>query len=181
MPQDNLSPAQLLIYITCALWRSIYNAAMKVTAVDTIIEVCGIEIGPSLTTEQAEKLYELGQETVVFVLTTQAKIIAQQMANSSQSPAAPSSAKPLYKKQNKLKKKRGKKISAKKGHPGSHRAKPVDIDRRQEHSLKSCPHCGNENLSQRTKKRTRIIIDIPEGFNVETVEHTIARSWCAQC
>ena len=160
---------------------SAYNAAMKVNAADTIIEVGGIKIGPSLTKEQAEKLYELGQETVVFVLTTQAKMIAQQMASSAQSPAAPSSAKPVYKKENKLKKKRRKKIGAKKGHVGSHRAKPVHIDRRQEHSLKSCPHCGNENLSQRTKKRTRIIIDIPEGFNVETVEHTIDRSWCPEC
>jgi len=64
---------------------------------------------------------------------------------------------------------------------GSRRAKPVHIDRRQEHSLKSCPRCGNENLSQRTKKRNRIIIDIPECFNVETVEHTIGRSWCPEC
>ena len=54
---------------------------MKVNAADTIIEAGGIEIGPSLTKEQAEKLYELGQEAVVFVLTTQAKMIAQQMAD----------------------------------------------------------------------------------------------------
>ena len=82
--------------------ESAYNAAMKVNAADTIIEVGGIKIGPSLTKEQAEKLYELGQEAVVFVLTTQAKMIAQQMANSAQSPAAPSSAKAVYKKENKL-------------------------------------------------------------------------------
>ena len=154
---------------------------MKFTAADTIIEVGGIKIGPSLTKQQAEKLYELGQEAVVFVLTTQAKMLAQQMANSAQSPAAPSSARALYKKQNKSKNKRGKKIGAKKGHVASRRPKPVDIDRRQEHRLGICPHCGNENLSQRARKRTRIIIDIPEGFNVETVEHTIDRSWCRQC
>jgi transposase len=154
---------------------------MKITAADTIIEVGDIKIGPSLTKQQAEKLYQLGQEVVVFVLMTQAKMIAQQMADSAQSPAAPSSAMAVYKKQDKSRNKRGKKIGAKKGHVGSHRAKPVDIDRRQEHSLQSCPHCGNENLSQRTKKRTRIIIDIPEGFNVETVEHTISRSWCPEC
>ena len=47
---------------------SAYNAAMKVHAADTIIEVGGIKIGPSLTKEQAEKLYGLGQEAVVFVL-----------------------------------------------------------------------------------------------------------------
>lgn len=51
---------------------------MKVTVADTIIEVGGIQIGPSLTKEQAEKLYELGQEAIVFVLLTQAKMIAQQ-------------------------------------------------------------------------------------------------------
>ena len=154
---------------------------MKVAVADTIIEVGGIKIGPSLTKQQAEKLYKLGQEAVVFVLTTQAKMIAQQMANSTQSPAAPSSAKPVFKKENKPKNKRGKKIGAKKGHVGSRRAKPVHIDRRQEHSLETCPHCGNQNLSQRSKKRTRIIIDIPQGFNVETVEHTIDRRWCPEC
>jgi len=154
---------------------------MKFTAADTIIEVGDIKIGPSLTKQQAEKLYRLGQEVVVFVLMTQAKMIAQQMANSPQSPAAPSSAKPIFKKDNKSKNKRGKKIGAKKGHVASRRPKPVDIDRRQEHNLQICPHCGNENLSQRTKKRTRIIIDIPEGFNVETTEHTIDRKWCNQC
>ena len=77
---------------------------MKITAADTIIEVGDIKIGPSLTKRQAEKLYQLGQEVVVFVLMTQAKMIAQQMANSAQSPAAPSSAKPVYIKDNKSKK-----------------------------------------------------------------------------
>ena len=154
---------------------------MKLTAADTIIEIGGVKIGPSLTKRQAEKLYQLGQEVVVFVLTTQAKMIAQQMANSAQSPAAPSSAKPVYKTDNKPRNKRGKKIGAQKGHVACRRPKPVDIDRRHEHNLQSCPHCGNENLSQRTKKRTRIIIDIPEGFNVETVEHTINRTWCPEC
>ena len=48
---------------------------MKVNAADTVIEVGGIKIGPSLTKEQAEKLYELGQEAVVFVLTTEANLI----------------------------------------------------------------------------------------------------------
>ena len=41
---------------------------MKVNAADTIIKVGGIKIGPGLTKGQAEKLYELGQEAVVFVL-----------------------------------------------------------------------------------------------------------------
>jgi len=154
---------------------------MKFTAADTIIEVGGIRIGPSLTEQQAHKLYQLGREVVVFVLTTQAKMIAQQMANSAQSPAAPSSAKPVFRKDNKPANKRRKKIGAKRGHMASRRSRPLEIDRRQEHSLQTCPHCGNENLSQHSRKRTRIIIDIPEGFNVETVEHTINRTWCAQC
>jgi transposase len=154
---------------------------MKLTAADTVIEVSGIRIGPSLTRKQAEKLCQLGQEVVVFVLMTQAKMIAQQMADSAQSPAAPSSAKPIFKKDNKPRNKRRNKIGAKKGHPAFRRPKPLEIDRRQEHSLQSCPHCGNENLSQRSKKRTRLIIDIPEGFNVETVEHTINHSWCPKC
>jgi transposase len=154
---------------------------MKISATGTIIEVGGIKIGPSLTKQQAEKLYRLGRQVVIFVLMTQAKMIAQQMANSAQSPAAPSSAKPVYIKDNKSKNKRRKKIGAKKGHPASRRPKPLKIDRSRQHNLQKCPHCGNENLSQRGKKRTRIIIDIPEGFNVETTEHTINRRWCNQC
>jgi transposase len=108
-------------------------------------------------------------------------MIAQQMANSPQSPSAPSSATAVYRKDNKPKNRRGKKIGARKGHKPSRRPKPVEIDRRQDHSVESCPDCGSDNLSQRTKKRTRIIVDIPEGFNVETVEHTIDRRWCPQC
>jgi transposase len=154
---------------------------MKVNAADTIIEVGGIKIGPSLTKEQAEKLYGLGQEAVVFVLMTQAKMITQQIANSAETPSAPSSAKPVYRKENKSKKKRRKKSGAKKGHAAFRRAKPVHIDRRQEHQLETCPDCGSKNLSRSSKKRTRIIIDIPEGFNVETAEHTIVRSWCPDC
>ncbi len=134
-----------------------------------------------MTKQQAENLYGLGQEAVVFVLTTQAKMIAQQMANSAESPSSPSSAKPVYKKENKSKGKRRKKIGAKKGHAAFRRSKPVEIDRHQEHRLESCPDCGNKNLSRQSKERTRIIIDIPEGFNVETVEHTIVRSWCPDC
>jgi hypothetical protein len=97
------------------LQGSAYNAAMKVNAADTIIEVGGIKIGPSLTKEQAEKLYELGQEAVVFGPMTQAKMIAQQMANSAQCPAAPSSARPVYKKENKLKRNVEKRSVLKKG------------------------------------------------------------------
>ncbi len=154
---------------------------MKVNSADTIIEVGGIRIGPGLTKQQAENLYGLGQETVVFVLTTQAKMISRQMADSAESPSSPSSAKPVYKKENKSKRKRRKKIGAKKGHAAFRRSKPVEIDRHQEHRLESCPDCGNKNLSRQSKNRTRIIIDIPEGFNVETVEHTIVRSWCPDC
>jgi len=65
----------------------------------------------------------------------------------------------------------GIRIGAKKGHVASRRAKPVHIDRRQEHSLEICPRCGNQNLSRRSRKRTRIIIDIPQGFNVETFNY----------
>jgi len=54
---------------------SAYNAAMKVNAAETVIEVGGIKIGPGLTNDQAEKPYELGQEIIVFVLMTQANLI----------------------------------------------------------------------------------------------------------
>jgi len=141
------------------------------------IEIGGVSIGANLTHEQAEHLYALGQDVVVFALMTLAKMIAQQKADSYESPASPSSATPTYKKQNtKRKDKKPRKNSY-----GQHRANPQRIDRREIHRAKACPECGCKKLSRRKKTRTRIIIDIPENATAEVVEHTIYRDWCPKC
>jgi len=66
------------------------------------------------------------------------------------------------------------------GHPGSRRPPPERIDRRQEHRLPRCPHCGGR-LRRRTDTRTRYIEDIPQGIQPVVTEHLIHRDWCPHC
>ena len=133
------------------------------------MEIEGIEIGPGMTREQAEKLYALGRDVAVFVMMVLAKKLAAETAASTDAPATPSSAKPPYEKENRQTGKKGgskrkKAPGAKPGHAGRHRDKPEQIDRREERRAEACPHCGNKRLRRRKKKRKRIIVDLPEGF-----------------
>lgn len=153
---------------------------MEFNASDQII-IGGIEVGPGMTKEQAARLFAMGEETAVFVMMVLAKKLAAETAQSSDSPAAPSSCTPTYKKDNKpAEKRRGKKRGAKPGHAGKHREPPATIDRREEHRAKTCPHCDGK-LRRRNKRRKRIIIDMPEGFRAEAVEHTIFADYCPRC
>jgi len=154
---------------------------MEFDSQDTI-EVDGIEIGPGMTQEQAERLYALGEEVSVFVMMVLAKKLAVETATSTDAPATPSAAKPPYEKENKQAGKKGrKKPGAKPGHSGCHRDKPDRIDRHEERRAKECPDCGNKRLRRRKKKRKRIIIDLPEGFRAEAVEITIFADYCTRC
>ena len=154
---------------------------MEFDSQDTIV-IEGIEIGPGMTREQAERLYALGEEVVVFVMMVLAKKLALETATSTDAPATPSSAKPPYEKENKQAGKKGrKKPGAKPGHAGHHRAKPDRIDRHDERRAKECPECGNKRLRRRNKKRKRIIVDLPEGFRAEAVEITIFADYCPRC
>ena len=158
---------------------------MEFASHDTI-EIGGIVIGPGMTQEQAETLYARGKETAVFVMMVLAKKLAVETATSTDAPATPSSAKPPYEKENKQadkqgQKKSGKKPGAKPGHSGKHRENPERIDRHEQLRAKACPDCGNKRLRRRQKKRKRIIVDLPEGFQAETVEFTIFADYCTRC
>jgi len=149
---------------------------------DDTIEIDGIVIGPGMTEDQAARLAAKGPDTAVLVMMVLAKMLAAETATSTDAPAAPSSAKPPYDKENKKSdKKSRKKTGAKKGHKGSHRAKPEKIDRRESRRANECPDCGHQKLRRWKKKRRRIIIDIPEGFQAETVELTIHVDYCPRC
>ena len=141
-----------------------------------------IEVGPNLSSEQAEAIYDQGKEAVVFALLQFAKRLAEQQAaeaaGSHQTPATPSGMKPLYSKPSASR--RGKKKPGRKaGHPGSRRSPPERIDWQSEHRADRCPDCGGR-LNCCAETRTRYTEDIPET-EPEVTEHTIHRDWCPAC
>lgn len=153
---------------------------MEFNARDQIV-IDGIEVGPGMTKEQAARLFARGEETAVFVMMVLAAKLAAETAGGASAPSSPSSATPVYKKDNKPDNRRGKKPGAKPGHAGKHRPKPVKIDRREEHRAKACPHCGSKRLRRRKQKRTRIIVDLPDGFRAEATEHRLFTDVCTKC
>ena len=137
--------------------------------------------GATLTEEQARAIFALGEGAVIFALLELTKQLAEQKAaaagSSHQTPATPSGMKPPYEKPPaKLRKKRP---GAKKGHPGSRRKVPEQIDWQVEHKLPQCPDCGGR-LKRTGDTRTRYTEDIPE-IQPEVTEHTIHRDWCPKC
>lgn len=135
-----------------------------------------------LTEEQAEAIFKQGREAVVFALLELTKQLAEQKASvaaeSHQTPATPSGMKPPYQKPNKSRG-RKKKPGRKKGHPGSRRSAPEQIDWQVEHRANHCPDCGSR-LKRCAETRTRYIEEIPE-IEPEVTEHTIHRDWCPVC
>ena len=141
-----------------------------------------IPLGPSLTEEEADRIYAQGREAVVFALLAMAKRLAEQMAHeaatSHETPSTPSGMKPPYRKPSAAKGK--KKPGRKKGHPGSRRAAPDRIDHRLSHRAEVCPDCSGP-LNRCAETRTRYTEDIPDKLASEVTEHTIHRDWCPRC
>src|SRR4030065_2681775 len=99
--------------------------------------------GAALTEEQARAIFALGEEVVFFAWLELPNQLAEQKAaaagTSHQTPATPSGMKPPYEKPPaKLRKKRP---GAKKGHPGSRREIPGQINWKGEHKLPQGPEC----------------------------------------
>ncbi len=143
-----------------------------------------LSLGPGLTKQQAKAIFQLGEEAVIFALLQLAKMAAEQKPNNliaaiADDPSTPSSQKPVFAKPNEDKKRR-KAPGRKKGHKGSRRQRPEQIDRSVEHIAECCPDCGGK-LKRRSVRRKRIIEDIPETASVETVEHIIHRDFCPVC
>ena len=139
-----------------------------------------IPLGPTLTAEQAERIYNQGQEAVVFALLELAKMLAEKSVavSASASPTTPSGMKPPYEKP--TAKSRRKRPGCKEGHPGSRRPPPEGVNQREEHRLKRCPECGGP-LKRCHRTRTRYIEDIPADIEPMVTEHTIHRDWCPRC
>jgi transposase len=142
------------------------------------IPTLDITLGPKLTAEEAQAIYEQGPEAVVFALLQMAKMLAEQQRKPGDSPSTPSGMKPVYHKDTTPR--RRKKPGRKKGHKGSRRPPPPVIHQRVVLRLERCPVCqGQVTPCQQT--RTRIALDIPENINPVVTQYTIHRDWCPQC
>jgi len=99
-------------------------------------------LAAGLTKQQAEQIYALGKEAVIFALLQQAQMLVEKnnlpgaiVAD----PSTPSAQKPVFVKPNNNDGKRRKKPGRKKGHKGSRRQQPERIDRVVEHRASRCP------------------------------------------
>jgi transposase len=143
----------------------------------------GLSLGPDLTQEQAEAIFALGREAVVFALLRQAQMLGQTSnlpAALAGDPSTPSSQKAAFVKPNGSASKRRRTPGRKPGHAGSRRRPPTRVDRTVEHRAEHCPDCGGE-LNRCSGTRERLIEDIPEAVRVETVRHVIHRDFCPRC
>ena len=133
--------------------------------------------GP-LTREQAEFIYTLGREAVIYALMIlSAQGISDAVEKSAMTPSTPSGMIPVYEKP--AASKRRKKPGAKVGHKGYYRPTPP-VTHHQEHPpLTHCPDCGTP-LGRPSERRIRVVEDIADMQPVVT-EHTIPRHWCPKC
>jgi transposase len=154
---------------------------MATTGTDTL-DTAGLQslLGPQLTAEQATRIFQQGQEAVVFALLTLAQQLGERQITplTTADPSTPSGQTPPYAKP--TAKGRAKPKGAKPGHPGHCRPTPTRIDCHEKHTLETCPKChGPVRLCRGS--RTRVIEDIPADITPVVTEHTIHRYWCPQC
>jgi len=138
-----------------------------------------------LTDEQAEQLAAVDDVLIKLVLLAAAKRIAELQAKLQGArrpdPNTPSGQQPIYTKPPVPKRKRKGKPGAREGHKGTHRPKPEQVDRTEEHHAQCCPNCGCQDLTESERQRTRTIEDILDDLHTCVTEHTIHASWCPIC
>lgn len=136
-----------------------------------------------LTREQAERIVNGDAELNILLLMKLSAEIAVLRA-ATHAPNAPSSSTPAYAKSSTTAGRTGRsKRGAKPGHAGHNRPSPPRIDRSEEHALQNCPDCGGvvSPCKSPSRRRTRIIEDIPKDIASEVVEHVIQGCYCSYC
>jgi transposase len=142
------------------------------------ISTLEITLGPNLTAEEAQAIYEQGPEAVVFALLQMAQLLAEKQGQPGESPSTPSGMKPVYAKE--APPRRRKKPGRKQGHHGSRRPRPPVIHQQVVLRLQRCPVCQSR-VTPCQQMRTRIVEDIPESIHPVVTQYTIHRDWCPQC
>lgn len=136
------------------------------------------------TKAEAEAIYEMGREAVVYAILRLAKDradLAEQLGKSTEPeicPSTPSGMIPPYKKE--PGKKNPKTPGRKTGHEGACRKPSDKIDRTAEHTLEICPKCKNPLTGKVCRQRHRVIEDI-KGTEVEAVDNIINGRYCNTC
>lgn len=137
----------------------------------------------TLTQAQAERLADIDCQLLMLALLAAAKRIAELRAKiegpPQLDPSTPSGQRPVYTKPPTPKRKG--KPGARKGHKGTRRPTPEQIDRTEEHVAESCPDCGCQDLTDGDQQRTRTIEDICQELRTLVTQHVIRRSWCPVC
>lgn len=139
-----------------------------------------VALGPNLTSDEAERIYALGKEAVIFALLELAAQLARQQSSmpADVTPATPSGQTPTYQKPPGRKRRR--KPGRKKGSPGARRPIPEHFDETKEHRSDVCPDCGGK-LNRCSETRERYTEDIPENLRPVVTRHIIHRDWCPCC
>jgi transposase len=75
---------------------------------------------------------------------------------------------------------KGKKPGQKRGHMGTSKTIPEQIDETVKVTLKKCPDCGN-SLKKPFSVRSRYVWDVPPPTTVKVTEYQLQRYWCSCC
>lgn len=138
-----------------------------------------IELGPDLTTEEAERIVDQGREAAIFAILELARRLKERQFPQP-APSTPSGMVAPFQKATVPSSKRRKNPGAKPGHPGRRRAVPEHFDRTVDHRAETCPQCGGP-LTECQDTRERVIEDIPEDLKPQVTRHVIHRDWCGRC
>lgn len=155
---------------------------MEAVVIEQVQAIVDAALRGTLTREQAERSHDLGAEFNTAVLMAISARLAQAVA-SGQSPAGgphtPSGAVPPYAKPP-ARGRRGK-PGARTGHKGHRRPPPPALDRIVEVApLCTCPECSGP-VKPPSRRRRRVIEDIPQGTKMEAVGMDIPQQWCPHC
>ena len=138
-------------------------------------------LGAGRSEAQAGEIFRRGEESVVFALLQQSRLLGEWQSTPSAgplavSPSRPSGRRAVYTKPPPWS--RQKRPGRKDGHRGVRRKRPERIDQRGEHRLSCCPH-GQGKLQRCPQTRTRSTEDIPEHLQPVVSEHTLHGDGCA--
>jgi hypothetical protein len=132
-----------------------------------------------LTRDQADRANDLGREATNAVMLAASARLAELASQDGPGPHTPSGAIPIYAKP-RASMRRRKKSGAVDGHEGRRRPTPEPDERIEVEELTTCPECHGE-VHRATRRRRRLIEDLPVDTRVKATEYSIPGHWCPTC